>query len=248
MNRFCELKQKLNSVLRNGFTIVEFRDTCRLKSPSNGRRLIRSTFTLIELLVVIAIIAILASMLLPALGKAKETAKGIKCRSQVSQIGKYMMMYVNDNDDYLPFNKISNNTLVSSYCYASKMMPFYIGYDAVYPGTNESVYRCPSYDREQNFNYISFGYKKAYYFWGAVKINQMKSCSNAMLLMEKGWSDAQTHNYPWYATYYAPGSSDYLGTYLGKRHNGSGNLIYLDIHAGSWNQPLSNDSVFWTGK
>lgn len=57
-------------------------------------------FTLIELLVVIAIIAILASMLLPALGKARETARSIKCVAQQGQIMKVFILYADDNKDF----------------------------------------------------------------------------------------------------------------------------------------------------
>lgn len=123
----------------------------------------RRTFTLIELLVVIAIIAILASMLLPALNGARERSRAAYCMGNLKQIGTGLVMYTGANDDVVPSQRSWSGT--------------YWVYDFVAGNyVNLKVFRCPTSGQNQ-INHPNWGTAVAAVWTGTAKL---ESCRDAV--------------------------------------------------------------------
>lgn len=118
----------------------------------------KGAFTLIELLVVMAIISILARMLLPALGKAKEKGVTIYCVNNLRQIGLAMQMYGDDSNDHLPIS-YANITSPGVGAFGSSPPPWTVALLPYYQNTN--VLRCPALNSQYNKSGVS-------YFMGSV--------------------------------------------------------------------------------
>ena len=130
------------------------------------RRATTSYFTLIELLVVISIIAVLAGMLLPALNKAKETAKRIGCLSNIRQMGLCIINYGTDNHDIIVPYAVNDETRISRgvdgpdnapwIFTIRRWLPFKVSHPAAYYPESEGkgmfpmangIFKCPAIGR-----------------------------------------------------------------------------------------------------
>lgn len=110
----------------------------------------KSAFTLIELLVVVAIIAILAAILFPVFGRARENARRSSCQSNLKQIGLAFEQYKNDYDGYIAPNTLGTAT-DTKYAWPTMTLPY---------TKNVQIYVCPSVTSPANWkpadpNYIS---------------------------------------------------------------------------------------------
>lgn len=204
-------------------------------------RTTKHAFTLIELLVVITIIAILASLLLPALSHAKQRAQATKCQSNLRQLGLASFLYCEANSDHLPFawindvEPITNNFHPLLKPYVRDGRPFDVW------DIETGVFLCPTRLNE------------GYYGINPFRVSYAMNAYNSVLYPDpktRRLSDAQAAGASTTllitdvaAEYNHPPLLDLLTNYVGFKHAHKADILFYDGHVGTFSPTQTNGIV-----
>lgn len=206
---------------------------------------------MLELLLVIAVIMILASLLLPALNNAKQTAKKISCAANMKQIGYAYNMYSGDWNDWCAAMLGGADTCNNTHWYSNESLMSYIGWKTginIYNSSNNSLvvrlcpadsspwtggtpYKITSYGGNTHLG-VSSSYGGAYCIYTKMKMKAFTQPSKTLEFTD--------------STFFISAANCSFSPY--GRHNACVNILYIDGHTSNMKQilvPISSSDVFW---
>lgn len=213
-------------------------------------------FTLIELLVVISIIAMLIAILLPALSKARESARAVTCATQFKQINVASIMYNNDEKDQFVFSRTGGSVNIAYPWRFSKYLDnntWSWAYQTISSASDagNNMYFCPSANRDLHY-YTQSGIDKIYVTAGINallahdashstwqifnKTRDIQSPSKCMIFMDEYETNPPDDHWPVFI--------QWGGKESGKEwypHHGAKNVAYVDGHVASLKATIPQD-------
>jgi len=192
---------------------------------------VRFTFTLIELLIVIGIIAILASMLLPALNNGRVAAKRTYCQNQLRQWSVGAVFYADDHDGIFPA------CYRGYWWYNTLCCEKYVSLNTIKCPANpdtavwmlKTLEGSASERRPLSYTYNRYlGYSVSPYDWSAWKISKIKTPSRKNFIADSIYKSTSAINYH-------PSYDSLFSTYFSNCHGMRNNFAFIDGHSTAYN-------------